>query len=490
MKDLKNRTNCIYKNDIGEIGNNCLINLNTKLNPVYSCEKCNSGYTTIIDENQIRSCKYSWGEGLKYCSEALKIKIFEEENNEYKYIYNCTKCSNNYNLKYNNETNTTKCISNYCYVQNCIECKENQEYSCKECKNGYIITKYDQCIIKPKITPNVYFKDIYRFSLNGNDKINGEDLFGPIYTIRGLSKEDITNMHTFIILSIFNLENGKRSLEETKQFKTYCKYKNKISSSETSFKFIDYDCIVDSEEEDLSNYKLSKVEESIYSDSSNLNSFDLENLVSKVEDLTKHNSTYTSNTLDKYIYFIVDENANNRFETNSTNSFNFSIKGKTDRVVYESIQGELKMNLNNDLKAKCEVDAKNKDDAAVNCEINLENINNTKSDIILTFENDEILDEEYNVQFSGINNIEIFKFKVKIFEENYPMEETNKGNLGISLGLSLGLGIPILVIIIFFIIYYIKKKKGGIKIGTINTEVKIYRKEEAISQSERNKNLS
>ena len=392
-------------------------------------------------------------------------------------------------MKYNNETNTTKCISNYCFVENCYECKENNEYSCKECKNGYVITKYDQCIIKPTITPNIYFKDIYRFSLNGNKKIDGEYLFGPIYTIRGLSKEDVADMHTFIILSIFNLENGKRNLGETKQFKTYCKYKDKISSEETSLKLIDYDCIVDSEEEDLSNYKLSKVEESIYSDSSNLNAFDLENLVSKVDDLTKQNSIYTSSALDKYIYFIIDDNINKRFETNSTDVFSFSIKGKTDKVVYENIQGELQMNLNNNLKAKCEVDAKNKDDAALNCEINLENVDNTKSDIILTFGNDEILDEKYNVQFSGINNIEIFKFKVKIFEENYPIEEKDKENLGLLLGLSLGLGVPIIVVIVFFIIYCYKKKKGGIKIDNINTGVKIYKNEEAISQSERNRNL-
>ena len=180
---------------------------------------------------------------------------------------------------------------------------------------------------------------------------------------------------------------------------------------------------------------------------------------------------------------------NKRFETNSTDVFSFSIKGKTDKVVYENIQGELQMNLNNDLKAKCEVDAKNKDDAALNCEINLENVDNTKTDIILTFGNDEILDEKYNVQFSGINNIEIFKFKVKIFEENYPIEEKDKENLGLSLGLSLGLGVPIIVVIVFFIIYCYKKKKGGIKIDNINTGVKIYKNEEAISQSERNRNL-
>ena len=78
---------------------------------------------------------------------------------------------------------------------------------------------------------------------------------------------------------------------------------------------------------------------------------------------------------------------------------------------------------------------------------------------------------------------------MKIFEENYPIEEKDKENLGLSLGLSLGLGVPIIVVIVFFFLYCYKKKKGGIKIDNINTGVKIYKNEEAISQSERNRNL-
>ena len=492
VKDLKNRTNCYYRYDMDyELYNYCitLININTKLNPVFSCEKCQTYYTIIIDENQIQTCKYSSND-LQFCYKGMKIKVFDEENNNYKDDYNCTECLENYELEYDNITNKTKCKANNCFAENCNLCKYNQLYKCQECKSGYVFSKFNECIIKPEITPNVYFKDIYRFALNGNNKINGEDIFGPIYTIRGLTKEDIVEMHSFIILSIFQLGNSIRNLEEAKQFKTYCKYKDKLSSSETTLKLVDYECIVDSEFQDLSNYNLIQVNESEYSDKGNINSFDLENLVSKVQDISKDDSSYSLSELNKYIYFIIDNTLNNEFETNSTDTFSFIIKGKTDKVISEIIQGELKIH-ESDIKANCSVDSKNKDDATLNCKINLGTIINKNSDEVLTFEDDEIISEEHNILFSGINEIKIFKFKIIEANQENPAVENRKkekekddSNKNLAIGLSIGLGVPILGIIIFFIIYFYKKKKVK---NTIDNNIIFYKKKEINSQTEINK---
>ena len=73
-------------------------------------------------------------------------------------------------------------------------------------------------------------------------------------------------------------------------------------------------------------------------------------------------------------------------------------------------------------------------------------------------------------------------------EEDSPVEEDkkNENNSGLAIGLSIGLGVPILAIIIFITIYLDKKKKGAIRNDSINSEVKIYKKGETTSQSERN----
>ena len=344
VKDLNNKTNCYFENSIGNIKVNCLSlrNIGTILNPIFSCDECYRDYTNIIDENQIQTCIYSEND-LQYCNKGIKIKIFDEQYNEYKIDYNCTECEYNYKLEYNTDTNKMQCKAISCFAQNCEVCKDNELYICKECKSGYVFSKFNECIKKPKITPNIHFKDIYRFALNGNTKINGEDIFGPIYIIRGLTKEDIDEMHSFIILSIFQLENGVRNLEEIQKLETYCKNKGKIVSSETILQLIDYECVVDFKSQYLSNYKLIQLDESQYLDSENLNAFNLENLVSKVEDLSKYDSSYTSSDLDKYLSFVIDDNINNELETNSTDTFHFTIKGKTDKIVSDNIFGELKI---------------------------------------------------------------------------------------------------------------------------------------------------
>ena len=184
----------------------------------------------------------------------------------------------------------------------------------------------------------------------------------------------------------------------------------------------------------------------------------MEKLVSKVDDLAKYKSSYTSSNLDKYISFIINDNINNRIETNSTDNFNFIIKGKTERVVSDIISGKLKIKYQNDLKANCFVYAKDKEDASLNCQINLKNIRNKDSNKVLTFEDDEILSEQHNVLLSGINNIEIIKLKLDEKEETKEIKKKiNK--TGLAIGLSLGLGVPCFGLVIFFAIYLNKKKK-------------------------------
>ena len=499
IKEAKNKTNCYDRNDIGEVKNYCsiLISLKTRLNPIFSCQKCYPHYTNVINESQIQTCVYAENE-LQFCLKGESKQIFDEENNIYKTEYNCTECEEHYELEYNNSTKKTICKPIECLSMNCEVCKDNEVYICKECKIGYVFSKLNECIIKPEITPNIHFKDIYRFALNGNTKINGEDIFGPIYTIRGLTKEDIVEMHSFIVLSIFKLEEGLRNLDETKQFKSYCIYKNKIISSETILKLVDYECIVDSEYQDLTNYKLNQIIEGQYLDSSNLNSYDLENLVSQVQDLTKYDSSFLSSDLDKYIYFIIDDNnINNKFETNITGIFNFTIRGKTDKDSNKNIFGELKIREKNDIKAYCNVNASNKEDALLNCEINLKTILNNNSDEIITFEDDEIKSEQHNILFSGMNNIEILKFKMKaeimpiedIKEDEKEKETKKKKNTSLIIGLTIGFGIPIIGVLIFLIIFYYKKKRSKINQNE-NQKVSRFKEEGLPPQSERNNNLS
>ena len=486
IKDLKNKTNCYLKDDVGDVKNNCyrIINIKTNLEPVFSCEKCYSSYTIIIDENTIQKCIYQSND-LQYCKKALKKTILDEISGTYKDVYNCTECEENKELEYDINTNKMLCKTIKCYDKNCKVCKYDNKYICQECNYGYVFNKLSQCILKLEIIPNIYFKDIYRFALNGNTQINGENIFGPIYTIRGITKDNIVEMHSLIIKSILSLQTGSRNLEETKSFTTYCKYTNKIDNTETNLKFVDYECVVDSENQELNNYKLKKLEEGQFSDKGNLIAYDLENLVSKVEDPTKSESLYTSNNLNKYITFSINENEI-KLETSNSSEFIFVVEGKTDKNLEELIVGELKIKDKNDIKANCEVDAKNKNNATLNCFINLETIINNSSEV-LTFEDDEILSEEHNVLFLDINKIEIFAYKIieEEIKDNTFYGANDEDKTDLIIGLTVGLGVPALIATIIIGIYFYKKKKRII-VTNAGKDLKISKFEKDSIRSERN----
>ena len=185
------------------------------------------------------------------------------------------------------------------------------------------------------------------------------------------------------------------------------------------------------------------------------------------------------------------------YETNITGIFNFTIRGKTDKESNKNIFGELKIREKNDIKAYCNVNASNKEDALLNCEINLKTILNNNSDEIITFEDDEIKSEQHNILFSGMNNIEILKFKMKaeimpiedIKEDEKEKETKKKKNTSLIIGLTIGFGIPIIGVLIFLIIFYYKKKRSKINQNE-NQRVSRFKEEGHPPQSERNNNLS
>ena len=176
------------------------INLGKKENPLYSCLKCysvfdkedydnyyahyykyyyNSKYKNILEEyylndyyrnspiriidNEINNSSYCIRsfKDVENCTEAIyKLSKGKE-------IYNCTKCSNDNILIYNNQLNIYYCSYNQkeipkCLVDYCKNCISDNNYFCSIClTSDYEVNKYTgSCVKKTQIVPAVTWKDI------------------------------------------------------------------------------------------------------------------------------------------------------------------------------------------------------------------------------------------------------------------------------------------------------------------------------------------
>ena len=123
-----------------------------------------------------------------------------------------------------------------------------------------------------------------------------------------------------------------------------------------------------------------------------------------------------------------------------------------------NLKGFLTLSDTDNEKAKCEIDAKDKDNALMNCTADISKIILNKQNIILNFKEQEMKGDNNNIYFIGLNDIEIINLGDE--EKDNSNNESSKGtNIGLIVGLVVGLGVPIIASLAIVIIIIHKKKK-------------------------------
>ena len=471
IKNWSNYYSCYNENLINKIYDcNKYMNKGTYNNPFFVCDKCNIYYTIITtdDENQICSSQYD--------NKCKKGKLYFDSQN--KEIFECIECKDDYQLIFNNITEKNECqisriepiepiyseqteiinteetntIEIKCEIENCDICKENNLNVCEKCKSGFIVNKLGKCYIKPKKIPQIIFKDIFRYSLNGQNNINGNKLFYFEFYIRGITSNDITSKHSFIISTIFEKKDKLRYLNNIENIKTNCEYKQELSNKDNTLKYVDYKCVSDYVNQNLSNYKINNINEGQYEDKENLKSNNLTNLISKVNDISKLESIYNENELNKYIIFTVNKNCK-KIEIKE-NDFNITIYGKINKEIKNKIIGNINFYNIENLIANCEINVNNKDNAFLVIKYKISDILSKSESNKLILDTKEIIGDNYNIFFDGLDEVEIL-----VLSEKEEKEKKNTIWLIILL-----IAIMIIIFVAIIIIYFIYKRKKEKKI--------------------------
>ena len=429
IKNLTGHYYC-YELSTGDNDNYCVkfANLGTFEEPYYICEECKYGNypLTIVEYGNQECTEVSEG----YANNCIKYNKTKYISNyyplKYNYKYNCTECMEDFALIFNDINGLMKCKFT-CEVINCQKCENYSENICKICKSGYIlniISNYSFCVPMPNIytpAPTIIFKDIFRYVLNGVYFLNGNKLFGPIFYLRGISRNDIDAKHSFLISTVFSRINSKnlRNLEEI-NFKTYCEFRNIMPNNFSNIKEVDYECFVDKGNSSLEEYNINSLNSIENKTELTLNVKGLENLVQKSPNLTSFVSSYDNRELDNYIEFYLEENTIEININNDTRNQTFIIKGQTNKNTEKNISCILTF-INTNKTANCVVNAKNKLLAAMTCVADFSNFSKNYSENNFGFEEKEILDDENYFYLFGIKNIQ-FEYNIN---EMDPINETN-----------------------------------------------------------------
>ena len=348
------------------------INLGTKENPLYSCNKCYSVFDNedsdnyyshyyqyyydkqykykleeyyqkgfygdspvrIID-NEIFNISYCMRtfKDTKNCTEAIyKISKGQE-------IYNCTKCSADNILIYNKQLDIYYCSykeieKKKCLVDYCKNCISDNNYFCSDClTSDYEVNKYSgSCVKKTEIVPAVTWKDIYRLNMNDQKEINGQIISGLSLNLRGITSSQINNRHAFLVYLTFKIKYGLRNLEEVQEIlniTALCEIQEGVEKSEDFANIVDYECIGNSTVSE--NYTLIGIEEPDNDQSiiiGNLN--EINEMIKIGDDLIKKNTpNYTYVIMDNMIFF--DINNDNYIINSSIPMFKFSLNGTINK---------------------------------------------------------------------------------------------------------------------------------------------------------------
>ena len=444
---------------------NKYINIGTFKDPLFQCDSCSYiyNYPKNIDEYGNSDCSVNYN--FPYCSKMNKIKYLDTEYTdpepdsdyyyEFRYKYNCTECISKYALEYDNYKKINKCTPLECGVPFCKKCSDYDVYNCQECFPGYTFNKLGYCYIKPKIAPTITFKDIFRFALNG--LVEGSNIFSFSFYLRGLTPDKINEKHSFIISSVFTHDNGiLRNLEE-ESIETSCEFESQsYNNNDTTITYVDYKCNLNSDKDLIDDYKMDSIKEGEKQDNENLKAVDLDNLVNNIDNINKYDSIFDNNELNKYILFTVDNNSKH-FEENNFNDFNFIIYGITNKRLENNLKGFLTFSNTDNEKANCEIDAKDKDNALMNCKTNISKIILNKQNLILNFKEQEMKGDNNSIYFIGLNDIEIINLGNKE-KDNINNKGSEGMNFGLMVGLAVGLGVFIIILLIVFVVFVRKKK--------------------------------
>ena len=482
-----------------------IVNKGTFDEPIFSCERC-SYYRyykiLVMNEYEIQYCEYN-SYFITNCIKGTVRDYYSKNDYGETYTlekeYNCTQCALKYELVYDNKTEKYTCNPLECGIPFCKKCKDNDVYTCEECLTGFTLNRLGLCYIKPPKPPTITFKDIFRFALNGNFELDGNNIFRYAYRLRGITTDSISDKHSFIIKTMFSSNNGLRALDDdTKALDTSCQFKEKMDSGGSDLKYVDYECSFDSVNEELSNHKMTSIKEDT-EENDNMNAVNLEDLVNKVENIERKESTFNINELNKYVSFTVNEDSKQINATNNTN-YAFIINGTTDKVISNKIIGKLEIIGSNE-NVNCEIDAKDKDKASIDCTTDMSEIIKQLGITQYSFKTREIISDNNNVYFNGLNDVKIIipvedqevepeeeeeGQKEKEKEPNNPEnpEKSKKSNTGLIVGLVVG-GVVVIGIITFLILFF-KMRKNNNPISDMNNNDHNTNKDVVISYQAKN----
>ena len=444
------------------------INIGTLDQPKFSCLECESSsydvyysndYTRITDlENNISFCEASYKyPSLENCTEATRVI----KNGVI--INNCTECKEDNILYYHVDTDLNICKYKYfekeCVIKYCKKCVKGNNYFCEEClpSNYKVNPLSGSCIRKTEKPPAVYFKDIFRLQMNQYKQIGAKTYFGPFFSLRGLTRNQINNGHSFLVLLSFKLHYTYRNinLEENKNIKTLCQVVESTDES-NEINLVDFDCIGDTEDngENITEYKLNNIEFNYENNSQVFEDNNLNKLVKKT-DLSnldkKENTSFEIKNFVNLTIFNLDEVKNISSEDYN---FNIVLNGKLNKnLTKNSFNVSIPFNQIKDKYANCTFNILENKTANLQCDLDLSEFRDNYT--IFSLKLEEIGPEDNPIYLSGINEVKMI-YKAR--------EEKEKKNYIAFIIMIIFIFLIIILAIIFYLYRRYKKKKNSINV--------------------------
>ena len=293
----------------------------------------------------------------------------------------------------------------------------------------------------------VTWKDAFRLLLNQNRTINGQNIYGPLLTMVGITADEITDGHAFLVTLTFKILYGDRlrNLEEKTDVETICIIKESVDRTNDGVNMVEYECIGnrtgkdyfsenitnlenikigDNNEKNITNLENIKIGDNNEKDSKNeefLKSSNFEEMTSNVNCEEMKNKTQPSYTIDDLAntYSFKMEDIINQKSENYI--FDINLNGKLNRELPKNtIDAKLELKGITDRKADCQFNIEENQNANLNCKINLEGHEDIKE---FSFKKLEIENGNTSIYLNHLDEVKLIheinkneeKSKKKIF---------------------------------------------------------------------------